>query len=71
MRVECEVTFYWTENFDEDEYFQCNKDATPQDMWNALVKSIEDDRIGKLKNRADNCLPSVYHSTSSIERYKD
>ena len=69
MKVECKVTFYWNEDFDEEEYFQENEGDTPQDMWNAFVKFIEDERIGKLETRADNCLPSDYHSDYTIEKY--
>lgn len=69
MNVECEVTFYWKETFDEEEYLQENEGATALDAWKAFVKFIEDDRIGKLNTRADNCLPSSYHMSHVIERY--
>ena len=69
INVKCKVSFEWEETFDEEEYFQGNEGATKQDAWNALVKFIEDERIGKLETRADNCLPSDYHTSQVIERY--
>jgi len=69
MNVKCEVTFCWEEEFDEEEYFQGNEGATEQDAWKDFVKFIEDERIGKLETRADNCLPSSYHMSHVIERY--
>jgi len=69
MNVKCEVTFCWEEDFDEEEYFQENEGATEQDAWKDFVKFIEDERVGKLETRADNCLPSAYHKRFVVERY--
>lgn len=53
-QIKCEVNFYWRSVIDEDEYDSFD------DAWKAYTTCVED-KINKLKTRADNCLPENYY----------